>query len=79
MFLGLTVAVNQAVGVGVLEGVTDLDDDLDRLDLAEDVAVGDVIGDRLALDILHHEVVVTARFPDVDGLDDVRWLSLPAA
>ena len=74
--LGLDVAVDQAVGVGVLEGVADLDDDLDGFLLAEDVPVGDVVGDGLALDVLHDEIVVAARLADVDGLDDVRVVEL---
>ena len=74
--LGLDVAVDQAVGVGVLEGVADLDDDLEGLLLAENLAVGEVVGDGLALDVLHDEVVVAARLADVDGLDDVGVVEL---
>ena len=74
--LGLDVAVDQAVGVGVLKRVADLNDDRDRLLLAEKVAVADVVGDRLAFDILHDEVVVPAGLADVDGLDDVRVVEL---
>ena len=47
-----------------------------RLLLAEDLAVGEIVGDGLALDVLHDEVVVAAGLADVDGLDDVGVVEL---
>jgi len=74
--LGLDVAVYEAVVVGVGEGVSDLDDDVDGFLLAEAVAAGEVVGDGLALDVFHDEVVVAAGLADVDGLDDVGVVEL---
>ena len=62
--------------MGVLQGLADLDDDLQGLLLAVDLAVGEVVVDGLALDVLHDEVVVAAGLADVDGLDDVGVVEL---
>ena len=77
--LGLDVAVDEAALVGVLQGLGDLDDDLERLVLAEDLAGGQLVVDRVALDVLHDEIVVVAGLADVDGLHDVGWFRLAAA
>ena len=58
--------------MGVGKGLGHLNDDLEGVGFLVDGARGQVVVDSLAVDILHHEVVVAARFAYVDGLHDVQ-------
>ena len=77
MFFGLNVAMNQVAGVGVNQGLANLDGNVEGLGFAEYFALShrrrlhDVVH-RLPLDVFHHEVVVAfGGDAHVDGLNDV--------
>ena len=70
MFFGFTSRWKAAL-VCVVQCVGDLADDLQRLSLAVDLAVGQLVIDGAALDVLHHEEVEAVGLADVDGLHDV--------
>src|SRR5688572_14239486 len=74
--LGLDVAVDDAVLVGVGQGAGDLDADLQAALLVEPPILLHEAGDGSAVHELHHEVVVAVRLADVDARDDVLVVQL---
>ena len=68
----LDVAVDDPLAVGVLEPGARLDPDLDRRLGAEPPLGLQQLGDRLALDVLHDDVVAAVVDAGVVDLDDVR-------
>ena len=69
--LGLHVAVDEALGVRMLQRARDLPRDLQRRALLDALVAVQLVEDRLAVDVLHHEVVVLAHLADVERADDV--------
>ncbi|MNS73448.1 hypothetical protein D3C72_1068910 [compost metagenome] len=72
----LDVAVDDAVGVGVVQGAADLGADVDELLDAEGLAHVDVVLEGLALEQLHHHEVALAFLEVVEDADDVGVLEL---
>ena len=65
------LAVDEAALVGMVQGAGDLADDVDRLVLAVDLGLGQLVIDGAALDEFHDEIVKAVRLADVDGLHDI--------
>ena len=57
--------------MGVPEGLGDLDDDIEGLMFAVNLACREIVVEGFAFDVFHHEVVVSACLADVHGLDDI--------
>jgi hypothetical protein len=66
---GLEVAVQHPLLVGELHGLADLTQQSDACRRRESLAIA-VVGDRLALDQLHHEVRASVR--RAAGVEDLR-------
>ncbi len=73
----LDVAVDEARGVGVLEGAGDLGGEVDRLLLGETPLLAEDLLERAALDVFHDEVAAAAALADLDRADDVRMGEAP--
>ena len=69
--LGLEIAMEQPLGMGVAEPVGNLARDIDDLHQAE-LAVGDELGQGTALDELHDNAITVVLLENVEDLDDRR-------
>jgi hypothetical protein len=75
--LGLDVAVDETLAVGVLERFGDLEITSRAVGFVVPLVLDDVVVDGAAVDVLHDEVVVLARLAHVEGLHDVGVVELP--
>ena len=74
--LGLDVAVNEALLVRVLECLGDLLDQQQRFAFRNALGGLDAVVHGVAVDILHHEVVMLAGLTHIEGPDDVLVVQL---
>ena len=74
--LGLDVAVDDAVAVGVVERGGHFHRDPDRVVHRQLLLAADPVADRLALDIRHHVEEEAVGLPAVEERQDVRMLEV---
>ena len=73
---GLDVAVDHAVAVGEAEGGGDVGGDLGGAVGVQPALVAQHLGQRVALDVLHHDEVGAVGLAPVEHADDVRVLQV---
>jgi len=70
--LRLDVAVHELLGVSGFERRAELDPDRDHFRRRQLPPAPELVGERAALHVLHHDVEAPLAVPDVIDLDDVR-------